>query len=245
MTKKRNPFQLKNFTIIQESVSLPVTTDACIFGALTEFNDPHTLIDMGCGSGLLMFLMHQKYPKAKILGIDMHPESIQTVNQNILFNSLPVDRITTQQADWWDYTLNEPVDAIICNPPFFVNQLPSENDLKRSARHTTGYHIAELLNHLESLINENGQISLLVPFETLESIQINWLSAFDIPLYLTFYQAIQSQKNVPPHLCILQFSRCQRSLIKRENLYVYEQPGIMSMAAKKCLEPYLQERALK
>ena len=65
--KKRRPFELKHFTITQEKVSLPVTTNACIFGALTQFDNPHTLLDVGCGSGLLMFMMHQKYPNAQIL----------------------------------------------------------------------------------------------------------------------------------------------------------------------------------
>ncbi len=245
MPKKRNPFQLKNFTIHQESVSLPVTTDACIFGALTEFENPQTLIDMGCGSGLLMFLMHQKYPNAQILGIDLHAESIQTVNQNIQFNALPEGQIIAQQANWWDFRPSQPVDAIICNPPFFVNQLPSENEIKRNARHTSGYHIAELLKHLETLILETGKISLLVPHETIDCIKLNWLSAFDIPLFLCFYQAIRSQKNVAPHLCVLQFSKIELALIHEETLCVYEQPGCLSTAAKICLRPYLQDRALK
>ena len=65
----RKPFEFKNFIIHQESVSLPVNTDSVLFGALTNFNKPTNIYDMGTGTGLLMFMMSQKYPNSNITSV--------------------------------------------------------------------------------------------------------------------------------------------------------------------------------
>ena len=243
-TKKRCPFELRNFVIQQENVSLPVTTDACIFGSLTEFESPDTILDVGCGSGVLMFLMHQKYPNAHILGIEKHIESVACVQDNIALNHCE-DYLRVQESDWWQFKPERLVNAIICNPPFFSKQLPSQELAKRNARHTEHYELWQLLEHMCQWLTPNGQITLLIPAMPPEHIERDWLTNFTNPLYQVDHRSIQSFEGSQPHVSIVQFAKTPKPFRPQKPLVIYSQKGCFTTEIKAILGPYLQDRALK
>lgn len=242
MSKHRKPFEFKKFIIHQAEVSLPVTTDACLFGALTEFNNPQRILDMGCGSGLLMFMMHQKYPNAEILGIEKHLASAKTTLKNIHLNHVS-HALKVEHSDWWEYTPDIPFDAIICNPPFFENQLASEEESKRNARHTNGYSLYSLLKHAMKWLKEDGEISCLIPYMSIEKIQQKWHSDTHETLYLNTFQSIQSKPNTPPHLLCIKGTKTPKELKFMEPHCVYNSNMKYTEESKRVLQPFLQDRA--
>jgi len=243
-TQKRRPFELRKFIVQQENVSLPVTTDACIFGSLTEFESPDTILDVGCGSGILMFLMHQKYPKAHILGIEIHAESVACVKENITLNRCN-EYIEVQTADWWQFTPEKKIDAIICNPPFFSHQLPSKENVKRNARHTGSYELWQLLEHMGHWLTPQGRITMLIPATPTEHIETIWLPKINNQLHLVSHRSILSFEDSQPHVCIIQFEKKPKPFKQQKPLVIYAQKGHFTAETKSILTPYLQERALK
>lgn len=240
--KKRRPFELQHFTITQENVSLPVTTDACIFGALSEFQNPKNILDVGCGSGILMFLMHQKYPNAQILGLEKHPESVQTVVDNIELNNTAT-AMSVQEVDWWDFHPENLVDALICNPPFFSKQLPSQEISKRNARHTDNYELWQLLVHMSHWLVPEGTISMLIPYDILA--QMQELDPHTPALYLKQSQSIQAFTDSKPHLAVVHFRKKICDYRTLDPLIVYDKPQQFTQESKCLLQAFLQERALK
>ena len=240
--KKRRPFELQHFTITQENVSLPVTTDACIFGALTEFQNPKNILDVGCGSGILMFLMHQKYPNAQILGLEKHPESVRTVVENIELNNTATS-MSVQEVDWWDFNPENQVDALICNPPFFSKHLPSQEMSKRNARHTDNYELWQLLVHMSHWLAPGGTISMLIPYDI--RTQMEELGAHTQSLYLKQSQSIQAFKDSKPHLSVVHFQKKICDYRTLDPLIVYDKPQQFTEESKRLLQAFLQERALK
>jgi tRNA1Val (adenine37-N6)-methyltransferase len=82
MNKPRQPFAMKQFSIAQNDVALPVTSDACLFGSMIQLPKNAHVLDIGTGTGLLCFMLAQKHPDATFTGIDIHPGSIQQAIEN-------------------------------------------------------------------------------------------------------------------------------------------------------------------
>lgn len=243
MPKTRKPFEFKNFTVFQENVSLPVTTDACIFGAIVDFDNPQNILDMGSGTGLLMLMQHQKYPQAIIKGIDLHPESVDTSNRNFQFNHVN-HLLSAEVQNWWHYKPEILFDGIVCNPPFFENHLPSQNPLKKQARHTNGYALKTLVSLVSNWLSNEGSFYMLAPYTTIENIQNEWdVSSSD--LHLNQQISIRSFRQSNPHLNVLKFSRNKYINSLTNDIVVYESASVFTESTRNLLTPFLLDRALK
>jgi tRNA1Val (adenine37-N6)-methyltransferase len=212
MNKPRQPFAMKQFTIAQNDVALPVTSDACLFGAMIQLPQNAHVLDIGTGTGLLCFMLAQKHPDATFTGIDIHPQSIQQAienNHNNPFNN----QIEFHIGDAQLWEPSTPYNAIVCNPPFFENHLPSQNTTRRLARHSNDLTLPNLLKHCNRLLHPNGELFLLYPNQNIHQIQTTFAENHLQILEITF---IQATENKPPHLAILRAIKSPLNIEKAE-----------------------------
>jgi tRNA1Val (adenine37-N6)-methyltransferase len=163
-------FKFKNFTIEQEKSSMKVCTDSCLFGAWvaekissTEFQ-PKAILDIGTGTGLLSLMLAQK-TEARIDAIEIDKNAFEEASRN--FKKSPWnDRLDIHNVDIKNWSPDSKYDFIICNPPFFENDLRSPNTGKNISKHQTNLRINELLKLIPKLLIENGTFSVLLPSKT-------------------------------------------------------------------------------
>jgi len=74
-------------------------------------NDYKNIADLGCGTGLFIKELANKYPGAKISGIDLSPSNIETAREYI--NKDNVELIVGDVSEY-DY-INEKYDLVLCN----------------------------------------------------------------------------------------------------------------------------------
>ena len=237
--KQRQPFKFKQFTIEQNLVTLPVTTDACIFGAFCSFNHPKNILDIGTGTRLLSLMMHQKYPTAQIIGIEKHPETASQAFQNCKING--INAIEIIENDIFTFNPNVKFDAIISNPPFFTNQLESESLLKNQARHFSNHTFSDFFQCINNLLHNNGNAWILLPYTALDTLSID-LSATSLKINkLIGLKPNQSKKE---HLLFvnLSFQDCQRPEI--ETFSIKNSENKFSLDVYNWLEPFYLEQAL-
>jgi ribosomal protein L11 methyltransferase len=80
------------------------TTAGClrIFSALLDQDKPmETILDLGCGAGILAMAAAKTLPKAAILATDIDPDAIQVTTENMIANGVS-GRIETAVANGFD-----------------------------------------------------------------------------------------------------------------------------------------------
>ncbi len=86
------------------------TTSGCLqaISDLRQSHDFKTLLDMGCGSGILAIALAKAWPKALVVAVDNDPESVRVTRYNSDLNTCPdiqtlvsegFQKLSLQQAD--------------------------------------------------------------------------------------------------------------------------------------------------
>ena len=161
-------FQFKQFIIQQDKTAMKVCTDACLLGAWVankiENKDivPQNILDIGCGTGLLSLMLAQK-TNAIIDAVEIDENAFVQATENTAISKWE-NQINVFNEDIVRYTSAKKYDLIICNPPFFNNQLKSNNDDRNIAMHATQLSFVALAKAVKNNLSENGKAALLLPY---------------------------------------------------------------------------------
>ena len=218
--KFRRPFRFKQFEVAQEGGCMPVTTDACIFGALAGIGNAKNVLDIGTGTGLLSLMLAQRFPDAHFTAIDIDEASVKQAHINFE-NSPWKDRLNAVKADIREWEPGKQFDAIVCNPPFFENQLPSESEDKRRARHTLTLDFKTLLEKINVLVKDDGICWLLLPMLHVNNIII---LLKETTLILNHKINICSFNNTSPHVSAISLKKRNTDYVNR-NFLIYKKPN--------------------
>jgi tRNA1Val (adenine37-N6)-methyltransferase len=220
--KKRNPFQFKHFIIHQENVALPVTTDACIFASyisqkIQNYPQNQTILDLGMGTGVIMFFINQVLPNSKIMGIEKDPCSFETASKNVTENKTKNLSILNNDFFEWGKSTEQLFDVIVSNPPFFENQLESKNPHKRQARHFSQNGFTDFFQLIYSKLSNHGNAWIMLPYipnnkleaaAELDENILHW-SSFVIKNNLTIcsFVTVQAAESKKPHVVFIHLKK--------------------------------------
>jgi tRNA1Val (adenine37-N6)-methyltransferase len=152
---------------------MKVTTDACLFGAWAADDMkrliPARILDIGTGTGLLSLMTAQVCTKATIEAVEIENGAAEQAAEN--FKASPwAERISLYHADIRNSTFTERFDEIICNPPFYENELASPDAKRNTAHHAGGLLLQDLLPVIKRLLDSHGKAYLLLPAKRKEVI---------------------------------------------------------------------------
>jgi len=149
---------------------MKVCTDACLFGAFAANRLPltaHRLLDIGTGTGLLSLMLAQKNLNAVIDAVEIDEAAAEQAKEN--FNNSPwKERLNVHNTSIQKFAnpliYQSKYDVIFCNPPFFENDLKSENKQRNLALHSNALSLEELISIVDSLLEKDGSFFCLLPF---------------------------------------------------------------------------------
>ena len=159
-----NYFSFKQFTVWQSDCALKVCTDACLFGAWVaahvKEDAPSSILDIGTGTGLLSLLLAQKLPAAQIDAVEIDAAAAAQASSNALATgwNIKVHNTAIENFSGARY------QHIISNPPFFSNDLKSDDALRNAAMHSTTLTLASLFTCVVNLLENGGSFSVLIPY---------------------------------------------------------------------------------
>jgi len=155
---------------------MKVTTDACLFGAWvadevkSQKLKIKTCLDIGAGTGLLSLMLEQKKLNVLIDTIEIDKGSYDQAKENIEASPWK-ERITIIDADVKTFSFQKKYDLIISNPPFFENELKSEDIKRNTALHSNELTLNELLNIIKTNLDTEGLFYLLLPYKRNDEIK--------------------------------------------------------------------------
>jgi len=171
-------FQFKQFIINQDNCAMKVCTDSCLFGAWIvqlikdrEMNVSNAL-DIGSGTGLLSLMVAQHF-NIKIDAIEIDTLAANQAKDNVSISSWP-NSINIINTSMQSFNPNIQYDFIFSNPPFFEDDLQSNDESKNAAKHSTTLTLTELINFIKN--NSSGFSAIIIPshrYDYIESILNN------------------------------------------------------------------------
>lgn len=153
-------FKFKQFTIQQDLCAMKVGTDGVLLGAWATGG--LKILDVGTGTGVVALMMAQRYPKAQITALDIDEGAVRQAKENVENSSFRNRIIVLHEAV---QAHQGKYDAIVSNPPFFMDSLPAPNEQRNMARHSDTLSYADLMQASYRLLKDNGELSVVVPFD--------------------------------------------------------------------------------
>ena len=161
-------FKFKYFSVYQSKSVHPIGTDSMILGALvSNKQDATTILDIGTGSGVLALMCAQRFPTAKIVGIDIDSQSTITADSN--FERSPwSSRLTARQSSLSQFKSEYSFDVIVSNPPFYEETYHSPYIDRVRQRNSVSLPLKELFTQSAELLSTTGSIWLILPYRRKE-----------------------------------------------------------------------------
>jgi tRNA1Val (adenine37-N6)-methyltransferase len=146
---------------------MKVCTDACLFGAWVadklekKIFSAKKIFDIGCGTGLLSLMIAQK-TETIIDAIEIDLDAFLQATKNVA-DSPYKNQVNIFHGPIEQFFIHEKYDFIICNPPFYENQLKSNNNAKNMAMHGTTLSFSALALALKNNLSDIGNAAILMP----------------------------------------------------------------------------------
>lgn len=201
---KKDVFKFKQFGIEQELCAMKVGTDGVMLGAWAHGGK--SILDVGTGTGIIALMMAQRYPTASVTAIDLDEGAVRQALLNSHLSPFS-DRVRVLHESVQEH--QGLYDAVVSNPPYFVDALQAPDGRRNMARHAGTLTYGELMQAAWRLLDDDGELSVVVPFDYCRRME-------DEAVFQGFFPsrvcAVQTVSHKPPRRYLLAFRKhpCER-----------------------------------
>lgn len=199
---------------------MKVCTDSILFGSWIDAKLHRSILDVGTGNGLLSLMMAQKFPKAKITGLEIDFSSFCEAKLNFQ-NSEWSSRIKAIHCDAKIWNSFHKFDLIISNPPFFSHSLLSNQISKNISRHQIEFNLNELVQLWIRQGTRYSNLACILPVNQAEELigVVNLVQG-----KLIKFTSIRGRSKNKPNRIMLMFSK-EKAPISVSSICIYSSPN--------------------
>ena len=105
---------------LREPGGFQLSTDSVLLAHFAAELRAKTILDLGCGAGVLTVLLQLSHPAARVYGIELQPEAAALCRRNLAENGLPDGGVLTGDLREYRSLLRAGAyDLVVSNPPYF------------------------------------------------------------------------------------------------------------------------------
>ena len=213
---------------------MKVCTDSCLFGAWISVDEAvKNILDIGTGTGLLSLMLAQK-TNAQIHGIEIDSTAFLQAKENFE-NSIWKDQLTAHLGDVRSFQFSKVFDFIICNPPFYENEVDSKLHEEKIAKHSLHLSLTYLLVSIKNLLADEGKFAILLPYYRKDEFEKLALAHQFYPQKTIFIKQTVTH-NFFRYAAI--FSKNNNEQIQHEEIFIKTKENSYSEEAINLLKPY-------
>ena len=142
--------------LYQDHSMICINTDTMVLGEFLEVYRYDTVLDIGTNNGSLLLYANRWNPK-KLIGVDINSRALELAKKNLELNEITNYELINCDAK----TLRiDPVDVVVCNPPYFKQTLDSKNSNQdiALAKHDDSLPLDALIKSIVSNLKDNGKL---------------------------------------------------------------------------------------
>jgi tRNA1Val (adenine37-N6)-methyltransferase len=209
-------FKFKQFEVDQAGCAMKINTDGVLLGASANHPAPKIILDIGTGTGVIALMLAQRFPSANIHAVEIDEQAAETAGKNFqlsVFN----DRLTIHHEAIEKHDHAGQFDLIVSNPPFFVNDLKSEEFRKGIARHADEDFFSMLVKKSSALLADEGMIWLILPVKQADEV-IGIAAHYNLSLVERVH--IHSDQHKPTFRQMICLKKGE-AVLKESDFYIY------------------------
>ena len=245
-------FTFKQFEIQQDRCAMKVGTDGVLLGAWAEGGQ--RILDIGSGTGLISLMMAQRFPEAQVWGIDIDPDACMQARENVAaspfadrvgiaccaLQNLSEEHLVRGSEELLEMKEGEGnlFDAIVSNPPFFVNGLKNPDSKRAMARHSDSLPFPVLMKGVRRWLSDEGVFSAIVPADVLESFVSE---AYCSGLSLVRQCGVKTVERKQPKRYLVAFSKRRTGMMDKRTEIMTDSDGNRSEWYAKITEEFYLE----
>lgn len=227
-------FQCRQFYIKDDQCAMKVSTDSLILGSYVPVIGVSHVLDLGTGSGLLALMLAQRAPATQVTALELEPAAVLQAQQNVAASPWP-HRIQVRQADVQDWREATQFELVVCNPPYFNQQLPSASATRELARQGTT-ELLEWAHCAAAHLSAGGRFYWILPLSVSQRIATQMAAN---GWYLVDSLAIKTTARKPVKLMVQGWQREPAQQVNTEQLTVHEGAGYSTAFRRLTGEFYL------
>ncbi len=168
---KERVFRFKRFSVAHSRSAMKVGVDGVLVGAWADVSGAKSILDAGCGCGLIALMCAQRNESAVVDAVEV--DSVAAAEAADNFRISPwAERLKVFCADINEHQppLAGAYDHIVSNPPFFDSGVTQIDTGRQLARHVSAFSPISLIAVADRLLADNGRLTMIFPKEEYDKI---------------------------------------------------------------------------
>ncbi|MBR2577476.1 MAG: methyltransferase domain-containing protein [Erysipelotrichaceae bacterium] len=158
--KQNDYLKYINYPFKQSSDVFKINTDTAVLGMFLDDLHGKSVLDIGTGSGALLLYAHYRHA-GRLIGVDIQEKALKLAEENVSAYTKDYEFIHSRIQD----LKIDPVDIIICNPPFYETGNMRKDDSWNKAMFEETMSLDEMFDGFRRNLKDNGAVYVLYPAE--------------------------------------------------------------------------------